>query len=292
MMNAAFEARGLDWVYVALPVGARGFEAAVRRLAGSGAVGANVTWPHKSRAAALADARSAEVRRTGAANTLVFRGRRVSAHATDGAGFLRFLESARIPVRGRRILVAGSGGAARSLLFHLARAGALLAVSSRRPARSRAVLAALGRRRIVIARRGGALERELLARAGLFVNATPLGSLPGDPLPADPGRLPPSAAVVDLIYGPGQTPLLRAARRRGLAAHDGAGLLVHQACLAFEIWTGVPAPIAVMMREVTRCGHEVQGGGAHRGARGRRSGARSALSSGLSRVRRSRRPRR
>ena len=273
LLNDAFAACGIPWVYVALPVTARDLGAVIRALAATGAVGANVTAPHKSRVVRFADHLSPEVLATGAANTLSFgAGRagegagaaragaaragaiRVRADATDGAGFLRFLDAERVAVRGRRVVVAGSGGAARSLLYHLTRAGARASVLSRRPRAAGRTLAPLlpPRATLAIARRGGRAAERLLERADLFVNATPLGARPRDPLPIDPRTLPSGAVVVDLLYAPRRSRLVLGAEKRGLRALNGLGLLVHQAGLSFEIWTGLEAPIERLVKVAAR----------------------------------------
>ncbi len=241
--NAAYRRLGLDWVYVALPVLPGAAEVAIRGAHALGLAGLSVTMPFKELAAELADERSAEVERLGAANTLVFTPEQVSAHSTDGAGFLADLrEGLGVEPAGQVCAVLGAGGAARSVVLALAAAGASgVIVVNRDAGRARRAAALAGAAGSV----GDAGE---IAAASLVVNATPLGMAgrDGELLDAAIAALHPGQSLYDLVYEPAETPLLRAAAARGLAARGGLGMLVHQAVVQFELMTGVPAPIEVM----------------------------------------------
>ena len=143
-------------------------------------------------------------------------------------------------------MVVGAGGAARSVVLALARAGAAqVAVVNRTAARAeQAADLAGGRGRVVPPEHAG----PVLAEADLIVNATSvgMGEGPGGATPFDPEVLRPGQVVADLVYRPLVTPLLVAARRRGATPVDGLGMLVHQAAVAFELWTGTEAPLAAM----------------------------------------------
>jgi shikimate dehydrogenase len=247
--NAAFAALGLDWVYVALPVPTgRGTEA-VASLPALGLRGVNVTMPHKADAAEACHALSDEARRLGVVNTVVVRpGGELWGTSTDGEGFVRSLLDAGVDPAGRRTLVLGAGGAARAVVLALARSGATITVAARRPEAAGDVTALAGDGGSLVALADVAAHA---AGCDLVVNATPVG-MAGDPgLPVDPAVLPAHAVVADLVYHPLETPLLAAARARGLTVVDGLGMLVHQAALAQVAWTGVEPPVAVM-REAAR----------------------------------------
>jgi shikimate dehydrogenase len=241
--NAAYEALDLDWVYVALPVPPGEVPTAVRGLAAMGFEGANVTMPHKDAAADAADRLTNDAARLRAVNTIQVLADGTLGANTDAPGFGRFLErDAGFAAAGRAVLLFGAGGAARACALALARAGAAkLVVALREPARVAALAASL---------EGFPLEIEAVAfddaagaAADLIVNATPLGSH-GEalPLPAiDTGTL-----AVDLLYHPAITPLQATVRGAGGVAFGGLGLLLHQAALAFELWTGQPAPMEAM----------------------------------------------
>ena len=243
MHNAAFRACGLDWIYVAFEVAPDGVPAA---FAGARALrlgGLSVTIPHKAAAAAEVDELSPAAEAVGAVNTVVPVGDgRLRGENTDGAGFLASLADEGFDPAGRRCVVIGAGGAARAVVHALGQAGAAdVVVVNRSPDRALAAVALAGG----VGRVGSAAD---VAGADLVVNATPLG-LTGadlDALPVDPGLLGPGQLVLDLVPNPAVTPLMEAARSRGARAAGGLGMLVHQGALAFELWTGHPAPVAAM----------------------------------------------
>lgn len=251
--NAAFAALGLDWVYVPLPVPPGRLRAAVEGLVAMGFAGANVTIPHKSEAAALCAELSEEAARVAAVNTLVAaEDGGLRGHDTDVAGFDRFLrgEAGHDPA-GRTALLYGAGGAARACALALARAGlARLVVAVREPARADPLVRALeGLPAEVEVLPLAAAEGLALGEGALVVNATPVGTS-GERLPLP--RLGPGTVVVDLLYRPDPTPLVEAGRAAGAAAYGGLGMLLHQAALAFELWTGREAPLAAMRAAALR----------------------------------------
>jgi shikimate dehydrogenase len=242
--NAAFAATGIDMVYVGLPVPAGSLATALDGLAAMGLAGANVTMPHKTEAARLADDLSEEARRLGAVNTIVVTGDGLlHGHNTDAPGFARFLShDAVFDPAGRRALVYGAGGAARAAALALASAGlSEIVVAVRDPARAAALRETLAGSAVRV--RTIDLGEVPAEAPELVVNATPVGAA-GDSLPLP--RLVPGVLVVDLLYHPSVTPLQVAAREAGAVSFGGLGLLLHQAALSFELWTGIVAPIDVM----------------------------------------------
>jgi shikimate dehydrogenase len=251
--NAAFVALGLDWAYVPLPVPPGRLRAAVEGLVALGFAGANVTIPHKSEAATLCDELSEEAARLAAVNTLVVGEEgRIRGHDTDVAGFDRFLrgEVGHDP-SGRTALIFGAGGAARACALALARAGlARLLVAVREPARAEPLARALGDLPTEVeVVPFGAAEGVELGEGGIVVNATPVGAA-GERLPLP--RFGAGTLVVDLLYRPDPTPLVEAARAAGAEAHGGLGMLLHQAALSFELWTGRAGPLEVMRAAALR----------------------------------------
>jgi len=238
MQNAAFDALELDWVYVAFPVRRGEGEAAVRAVATLGLAGLNVTMPHKADAAPACDDLSSEAAALGAVNTVVNADGTLAGHSTDGDGFLGALDDEGIAVAGQRAVVVGAGGAGRAITHALGRVGAHVTVAARRPdaARSAASLAPGG---VAVG-----LDELAVERFDVVVNATPIG-MDGEPPPFDTALLHHGQFVFDTVY-PVETPLLRAARARGLRAAGGLGMLVHQGALSFSLWTGVEPPLEVM----------------------------------------------
>ena len=238
MHNAAFDALGLDWVYVPFPVARGEGAAAVRAVAALGLAGLNVTMPHKADAATACEDLSSEAAALGAVNTVVNAGGTLVGHSTDGEGFLRALDDEGITVAGQRAVVLGAGGAARAITHALGRVDAEVTVTARRPeaARSAASLAPGG---IAVA-----LDELAVERFDVVVNATPLG-MNGEPPPFDTAQLHAGQFVFDTVY-PVETPLLREARGRGVRAVGGLGMLVRQGALSFALWTGAEPPLDVM----------------------------------------------
>jgi shikimate dehydrogenase len=241
--NAAFAALGLDWVYVPLPVHPLQLLAAITGLGALRFAGANVTMPHKAAVADLIDDLSEDARRLHAVNTIVFDGERVRGENTDAPGFERFLRmDTGFDPSGRAALIFGAGGAGRACALALARAGAAsLTVAAREPGRVADVAAAI--EGLGTAVHAVAFDGAVNVHADLIVNATPLGGRQ-ESLPVPP--LGPDTLVVDLLYHPAVTPLQVQARAGGAVAFGGIGLLLHQAALSFEVWTGQQPPLEVM----------------------------------------------
>ncbi len=247
--NAAFDALGLDWVSVAFPVPAGSLPDALVGMRALGLAGLSITMPHKDAAAAVVDELTPVADRLGAVNCVTNRNGRLVGDSTDGAGFLAALDrQAGFDPPGRSCLVLGAGGAARAVILALAGAGAAeILVVNRSPDRAEAAAALAGPAgRVGSAAEAGAVD--------LVVQATPLGMLGRDadpPLLIDPADLHPGQLVAELLYLPPVTPLLAAAAERGARTVNGLGMLVHQAALAVEIWTGEPAPVEAMWAAVS-----------------------------------------
>jgi shikimate dehydrogenase len=197
--------------------------------------------PHKTDAAAACDVLSPNAAALGAVNTVVVRDGVLTGDSTDGEGLVRALRDEGIDLGGSKILVLGAGGAGRAITQSLGASGARVTVAARRldAAVAAAALAADGEA-VDLERVGPAV-----AEADVVVNATPIG-MRGEAPPFDPDLLIGRRLVLDTVYAPVETPLLAAARARSVPAANGLGMLVHQAALAFEAFTGVAAPLAVM----------------------------------------------
>ena len=247
--NAAFAAVGLDWTYLAfeVPRGAAG--AAIDAVRALGIDGLNVTMPHKADAAAAVDRLSPAAQVLGVVNTVVRDGSVLVGENTDGDGFINALRiDEGVDPAGMRCLVVGSGGAARSVVRALGVAGAAEVIVAARRADAAHAVAALAS----VGRVGRVEEADSV---DLIVNATPIGmgevvDLDALDLPVPADRLGAGQLVADLIYHPLVTPLVRAARERGAMAVNGIGMLVHQAAIAFRLWTGEDAPLEAMSAAV------------------------------------------
>jgi shikimate dehydrogenase len=245
--NAGYRALGLDWVYVGFPVAAEGEDAVavLRGLGRSGVAGFNVTMPHKLAAAAAVDRLAGQAAVVGAVNAVEVTGNELVGWNTDGEGLASFLvRETDTDLDGCSVVVIGAGGSARSVVSGLVLAGAgAVTVLARDPDRAAALAPMAGEasfRALPLSSAGAAV-----AGADVIVNATPVGQEGEDALiPVDAIR--PGAVVVDLVYHPLETPLVQAASRAGAKAYGGLGMLVHQAALAFEIFTGRSAPLEAL----------------------------------------------
>lgn len=244
--NAAFSALGLDWAYVAFPVRSGRVREALAGAVALGIEGLSVTMPHKTAVADTLDRCSPTARALRSVNTVVRDGDDLIGESTDGQGFIDGLRSdPGFDPSGRRCLVAGAGGAGRAVVLALAEAGATEVVVLNRTAERGEAAAALGG---AVGRTGQPAEIEEM---DLVVNATPVGMAgeAGDQTtssPLEPGLLHPGQVLVDLVYHPPTTGLIDAARQRGVTAVNGVGMLVHQAALAFRLWTGEDPPLGAM----------------------------------------------
>jgi 3-dehydroquinate dehydratase/shikimate dehydrogenase len=242
--NTGFIARRVNAVYLPFLVrDLRDFLAAIEPL---GIRGFSVTLPHKQAILRHLDDCDPLAAEIGAVNTVVVRGGgKLYGYNTDYVGVLRALESRVAGLAGSRVLLVGAGGAARAVALALARAGALVAVSARRPDQARRLARAVG---------GEAIPRAHVRheRFDAIVNATPVGMHPltgESPLAATELNC---RVVFDTVYRPQQTKLLRMARRRGIAAVSGVEMFLAQGIAQWEIWTGERAPEAAMRRAVLR----------------------------------------
>ncbi len=241
--NAAFKANGLDWVFLALPVAAGCGAQAVEAMRALGIRGLSVTMPHKQAVAAAVDRQTTAVQVLGAANCVFRDGKQLVGDNTDGEGFVRALKAtAGVTVADANIAVVGAGGAGRAIVHALANAGAgRVAVINRTNAA--AVDAASLHQRVVVG------AQPDIAGADIIINATSVGMRGGnapDQLPFPAELISSGQIVADIVYTPERTRLLAAGAERGATTIDGLAMLVHQAAVAFEHWTGTSAPVALM----------------------------------------------
>lgn len=240
---------GIDGVFVPLPVRPEHFADALRALPKLGFVGASVTLPHKEAALKLADEADAQARRIGAVNTLIVRpDGGVLGRNTDAFGFMASLREGAPGWRADAgaAVVLGAGGAARAVVAALSEAGVReIRVVNRTIERARELARAMDS---VVVARPWAERAEALAGAALVVNTTSLGMRGQPPLDLDLAPLPATATVADIVYAPLETPLLKAARARGLAGVDGLGMLLHQGRPAFAAWFGVEPTVTPALR--------------------------------------------
>ena len=263
MHNAAFEALGLNWRYVPLPVAPDQVEAAVRGLPALGFRGANVTVPHKQEVIPALDLITPDARALGAVNTIVVEWgedgeAKLMGHNTDAAGFIGRLRDSDFVPAGKRAVVVGAGGAARAVVFGLMEAGAdEIVVLNRTLERAEALVSELGRPSRSALRSSTLTPETLIEKAratDLLVQATPVGMWPrvDASIWPDDAPIPARLTVFDLVYNPLGTKLLRQARESGARPIDGLGMLVQQGALSFELWTAERPPVDLMRKACQR----------------------------------------
>jgi shikimate dehydrogenase len=239
---------GIEGGYVIEAVPPDEFQDFVFRLSLRGFVGANVTRPHKERALALSKP-DERARAVGAANTLWFEQGELCSTNTDVEGFINNLDACAPGWAScEDALVLGAGGASRAVLFGLIERGIKrVHLANRTVARAQALADQFGASVLPVP--WDAVDA-LLPRAGLLVNTTSLGMHGQPALQIDVARLPQNAVVTDIVYVPLETPLLAAARGRGLKTADGLGMLLHQAVRGFELWFGKRPQVTSELRAI------------------------------------------
>lgn len=255
MHNAVFQELGLNFVYTAFRVSPKYLPKAMEGMRALGFGGANVTIPHKVGILPLLDRLAEEARLIGAVNTVKIDGG-LEGHNTDGIGALRALREGGADPLGKRVLLLGSGGAARAIAMTLALRGGvasltILGVVEGEVAR----LVEDVRRGTGVEVSGGLLEegslREGIEKTDILIHATPVGMHPkvGESL-VEKGLIRPGMAVMDIVYNPLETRLLREAKEAGARTISGLEMFLNQGAESLKIWLGVEAPLDLMRKAV------------------------------------------
>ena len=242
--NTGFASLGLDWVYIALDLAPNRAQEGLEGMRALGIRGLSVTMPHKTEMARLVDIISPDAQRLKSVNTLALNpDGRIAGYSTDGDGLISSLRSAGITVDGRSVVMLGAGGAARSVADALVRHGcAHLDIVNRTLDAAQAACDLAPQHSSAIAASDSDSVADVMARGDLIINATSVGmGQPSDDpsaCPVDPSLLRSHQVVVDLVYHPRKTAFLSLAARAGCTTVDGLGMLIHQAALQQQIWTG------------------------------------------------------
>jgi len=255
MHNAAFAAAGIDARYELAELEAEAVEGFVRAARGPEFLGLGVTAPYKRLVAGLCDVVEPDAQTIGAVNNVLRTGAgELVGFNSDAPGFRAGVELALgRPLADLDVVVAGAGGAAHAVVYACVRAGARRVTIGNRSVASAGELVRrfqeLGPAALDAVGLDDPAFATALEAADLAVNATTVGMIETG-MTVDVGLLAPSATVFDLVYVPAETPLVRAARARGLRAANGSEMLVQQAAIAFERWTGVGGMAEVMRTAV------------------------------------------
>jgi shikimate dehydrogenase len=237
MHNAAFAELGIDARYETCQTDdAAG---AIRRFRETGLHGASVTIPFKETIIPFLDEVDDSARAIGAVNTIVNRDGRLLGFNTDGIGLIRDLREW-LEIRGKTFVILGAGGAARAAVYSLLQAGGMPVIANRTPERAETLAGRLGCRWVPFAEIGS-------LRADCLINTTPVGMFPEtDRTPLSSQELARFPYVMDMIYNPVKTRLLREAEASGCAVRSGVGMFVHQGAEQFRLWTGMEPPLERM----------------------------------------------
>jgi shikimate dehydrogenase len=256
MHNAAFAACELPYLYLRFRVASDLLPQALAEARQLDMGGLNLTVPLKEVALGLLDDLTPEARRIGAVNTIVFDHGRLHGDNTDARGFLRSLDG-RVALADAHVVLIGAGGSARAVGTALATSGCThVTIANRTLARAADLARTLeehGSLRASVATLDALEDGIGLSDVRLVVNTTSTG-LANDPIAVRHGATPHDCIFMDLVYGPQPTPFLRAAARGRRRTIDGSGMLLHQGALAFEAWTGRPAPLDAMRRALADAG--------------------------------------
>jgi shikimate dehydrogenase len=257
---AALEAASLRGEYRLYPVpplprGADALPAVIEQMRSRELHGVNLTIPHKRSVIPLLDGLTGVAKAVGAVNLIYMEDGRLIGDNSDAPAFLLDVQRTLgfTEQNGRSALILGAGGAARAAVHALLQAGWHVAIASRKLDAARQIVGELSQSKTSRSQRLAALPLEPVALGNmdacdLVVNATPVGMVPQiheNPWPAGL-PFPPQASVYDMVYNPEQTALVKAARSTGMPGVNGLGMLVEQAALSFERWTGLPAARRVM----------------------------------------------
>ncbi len=257
MHNAAYKSLGMDYQYRAYEVKPEELGDFISSAKAGGFAGLNVTIPHKVSAVVHMDELSSEAHLIGAVNTIKF-GKKTTGYNTDGIGCIRAIRQAGHEVKGKRVFIVGAGGAARAIAFQLALEGANVSITNRQEEIAMAEKLAneinekLGGGVSVIEFSGTLLQKEL-KKCDIMIHATPVGMHPHVDASMIPVELiPKNVVVMDIVYNPFETKLLRDAKANGCKTISGDGMLVNQGAESFKIWLGVEPPVDVMRKALLK----------------------------------------
>ncbi len=257
MHNAAFRSKGIDYVYLPFRVGRDELGEAIEGMRALNIRGLNVTIPHKVAVIPFLDKLDPLAEKIGAVNTIVNDAGVLRGYNTDATGFLQPLLERGIEPEGKKAVVLGAGGASRAVSFILAEKGAGLVILNRREEFDWAVELATRISRafnceVEALELNEANLSAALEETDILVNATSVGMGGAGETPVPSGLLRPGLTVYDVVYGAGKTRLVAEAEKAGADAISGIEMLVWQGALAFEMWTGLKAPVELMKETINK----------------------------------------
>lgn len=257
MHNTAFEALGLDYVYLAFEVQEGNLKKAVEAMKTLNAIGFNVTMPYKTKVLEYLDDISEEARIIGSVNTVKNENGRLTGYNTDGIGFIKSLEEKGVNYVGEKIVIVGAGGAARAIATQLAFDGvAEIVLFNRTLSKAEEIVKSINMNISTCRSRALGMDESVLRKeiedAAILINCTSIGMLPeiDKSIISSPEVLHKDLFVADIIYEPNKTKLLKFAEKAGCKYMNGLMMVIWQGALAFKIWTGKDMPVDLIKKAV------------------------------------------
>lgn len=250
IQNAAFKEIGLDYVYVAFRVKKEALPGAIEGIKSLELKGINITMPHKSKIIDHLDKIDPSAKKIGAVNTVKREGRNLIGFNTDGRGAIGALKSKNVEIEGRNILLLGAGGAGRAIAFTLVEKNANLTISNRHLSKAKNLITEIkektGEKAEQIPQKKEDITKKI-RNCDILINSTSVGMAPerGKTL-IESDMMHSNLKVMDIVYNPIKTLLLKEAEKAGAKTIDGLEMLVHQGAESFRIWTGKKAPVEAM----------------------------------------------
>ena len=257
IQNAAFNALNLDYTFLAFKVTPTQVGNAIAGMRALGILGLNVTMPHKEAVINHLDQIDETAKFLNAVNTIHNKDGKLLGFNTDGIGALKALKENGANPQGKRVLLLGSGGAARAIAYSLAQEADELVVLNRTVDEAKDLASLLKRtfnKKVVANLLSASVIQDKLCDSDILINATSVGMKPnfGQSLIA-PEWLKPDLTVMDIVYNPVETKLAIDAKSKGAKVVSGVEMLIYQGAASFEIWTGIPAPVEVMRKAALEC---------------------------------------
>jgi shikimate dehydrogenase len=252
MHNAAFNHLKLDYAFLAFKVKPAEVENAVNGMRALNILGLNVTMPHKKEVINYLDKIDQTAKFLNAVNTIHNKNGKLLGFNTDGIGALKALKENGVNPHGKRVLLLGSGGAARAIAYALVQEADELVVLNRTVEQAKELASLLERtfnKKVVGDSLSPKIIQDNLRDSDILVNATSVGMKPNaNQSPVAPEWLKPDLAVMDIVYNPIETKLDKDAKAAGAKVISGVEMLIYQGAASFEIWTGHSAPVEVMRK--------------------------------------------
>ena len=254
MHNAAFKELGLDFIYVAFNVRSEELKTVISGIKSMGFKGINVTMPHKTAVINYLDEMNSTAKSIGAINTILNKNGYLIGYNTDGNGAMFALEKNGICFKGKKIVLLGAGGAAKAIAYQAAKDVKELIILNRTQNKAKKIAETLKKTystKIKAENLSAKILKQEMETTDILINSTTVGMYPDikkSPIPKD--LLHSNLSVMDIIYKPLETKLLKDAKSVGAKVISGLEMLIFQGAIAFKIWTNYSAPIEIMRREL------------------------------------------